>query len=143
MSSVLRTPVAQKLVKLMMHDGKKHTAEHVLLGALDHIRVVKKENALASMYAAIAKVSPLVEVRTIRVRGQSYQVPLPLSEQRSTALGLRLLVRASRKSKQPMHKALGEEMVAASKGQGEAIKQKREMAKVALEARAFAHFRWF
>jgi small subunit ribosomal protein S7 len=143
MSHVLHTKIAQKLVTLMMKDGKKTKAEHVLLKALDHIRVVRKENPLTSMHAAVAKVSPAVEVRSVRVRGSSYQVPLPLSSERSLAQGLRLLIQASRRSPQAMHIALGEEMVAAAKGQGEAIKLKRQLGRSAVDGRSFSHFRWF
>ena len=74
MAHILRTKIAQKFVQLMMMDGKKTKAEHILLKALDHIRVVKRENPVTVMYAAVAKVSPPVEVRTVRARGSSYQV---------------------------------------------------------------------
>eukprot|EP00953_Heterococcus_sp_UTEX-ZZ885_P035722 18424-Heterococcus_DN1.PRE.3 len=94
------------------------------------------------MHAAVAKVSPAVEVRSVRVRGSSYQVPLPLSSERSLAQGLRLLIQASRRSPQAMHIALGEEMVAAAKGQGEAIKLKRQLGRSAVDGRSFSHFRW-
>ena len=143
MGSPLQLPVMQRLVRLMLKDGKKTKAESVALRTLEYLRVQKKvEDPVGTLHLATERLSPLLEVKSVRVRGRTFRVPIPVTANRSEGLGLKWLILSARKKKRPMCEALGDEILLASKGQGDAIKKRDEVINNAGENRAFAHYRW-
>jgi small subunit ribosomal protein S7 len=141
--SPLQAPLVQRMVRLMLRDGKKTKAEAVALQALEYLRVKKQTtDPAAALTLAAANVSPLMEVRSVKVRGRTFRVPMPLTAKRSEGMGLKWMIQSARRKKRPMHEALAEEIVLAAKGQGDAMKKKEEVTRNAAEARTFAHYRW-
>lgn len=133
--------VTRFINRIMLH-GKKSTAEGVLYSALSKISEDKKE-AAKIFEDAVKNVMPKIEVRSRRVGGATYQIPTPLKHDRSEALALRWIIGVCRKRKgKTMSDKLYEELVSASKNQGEAIKKRDDTHKMAEANRAFAHFRW-
>lgn len=131
-----------RFVNAVMWDGKKDTARAVVYDALD---AVKKGGAepLEVFETAIRNVSPLMEVRSRRVGGANYQVPREVPQQRRLALAFRWLIQGARSKKgKPMATKLAEELLSASKNEGDAIKKKDEMHRMADANKAFAHFAW-
>jgi len=125
-----------------MLSGKKSTAEGIVYFVLGKIGEDKKE-ALKVFEDAVRNVMPKMEVRSRRVGGATYQIPTPLKHDRSEALAIRWIIEICRKRKgKPMGDKLYEEIVAASKNQGEAIKKREDTHKMADANRAFAHFKW-
>lgn len=127
-----------------MLDGKKSLARTVVYNALDEIK--NREGAadpLAVFEMAIQNVSPSVETRSRRVGGANYQVPVEVRPDRRRALAFRWLLKAARAGKgKPMYQKLADELVAASKNEGEAVKKKEDTHKMAEANRAFAHLAW-
>ena len=124
-----------------MEDGKKSVAERVVYAALDEVKRVTKEEPIEVFERAIANVSPLVEVASKRVGGANYQVPREVRTDRRFILAVRWLIGAARAKKgKPMAARLAEELVAASKNEGSAIKKKQDTHRMAEANRAFAHF---
>lgn len=135
--------VAQ-LINYVMWDGKKSVAEHIVYGALDEIkRSMKDADPLEIYKTAIKNVGPLMEIRSRRVGGANYQVPREVRPERRTYLALRWMIDAARAKKGvPMAKKLADELIAASKNEGEAIKKRENVHKMAEANKAFAHFAW-
>ncbi len=127
-----------------MWDGKKNTARDIVYGALDIIK--KKENVEDPMEVfenAIKNAGPLVEVRSRRIGGANYQVPREVRNERRVALAYRWIIDAARGRKGvKMEVALAEEFILASKGEGNAVKKKKDTHKMAESNKAFAHFAW-
>ena len=130
-----------RFINYVMRDGKKSTAERAVYGAFEKIKKDTKEDPLAVFTKAIENASPMLEVVSRRVGGANYQVPHEVSPERRFILAARWLVGASRKKKgKPMAIKLAEELIAASKNEGAAIKKKQDMHRMAEANRAFAHF---
>ncbi|MFQ5540670.1 MAG: 30S ribosomal protein S7 [Candidatus Paceibacteria bacterium] len=133
-----------RFVNALMLDGKKSLARTVVYNALDEIK--NREGAadpLAVFEMAIQNVSPSVETRSRRVGGANYQVPVEVRPDRRRALAFRWLLKAARAGKgKPMYQKLADELVAASKNEGEAVKKKEDTHKMAEANRAFAHLAW-
>ncbi|MEK7110807.1 MAG: 30S ribosomal protein S7 [Patescibacteria group bacterium] len=130
-----------RFVNYVMEDGKKSVAERVVYAALDEVKRVTKEEPIEVFERAIANVSPLVEVASKRVGGANYQVPREVRTDRRFILAVRWLIGAARAKKgKPMAARLAEELVAASKNEGSAIKKKQDTHRMAEANRAFAHF---
>ncbi len=131
-----------RFVNAVMLDGKKETARKVVYGALDRIK--KDElDPLETFETAIRNVSPLLEVRSRRVGGANYQVPREVPQKRRLTLAFRWLINSARGKKgRPMAEKLAEEILLASKGEGEAVKKKDDMHRMAEANKAFAHFAW-
>jgi small subunit ribosomal protein S7 len=133
--------VAQ-LVNYVMLDGKKTIAEAVVYDCLDIIKEkAKVENPSEVLKAAIQTAGPVIEVRSRRVGGANYQVPREIREERRRFLALRWIIATARNAKgRPMAEKLADEIIGASKGEGEAIKKRDNMHKMAEANKAFAHF---
>lgn len=130
-----------RFVNAVMWDGKKDTARKVVYDALD---IVGKEGDAIELFdTAIRNVSPLMEVRSRRVGGANYQVPREVPQQRRLALAFRWIITAARNQKgRPMAEKLAVQILAAAKNEGDAIKKKDEMHRMADANKAFAHFAW-
>ena len=125
-----------------MYDGRRSTAEKILYTALENIKL-KNQDPLKVFNSAISNVRPNLEVRSRRVGGATYQVPVEVKTNRSQALALRWLLDASRKRKnKTMAEKLSFELLDASQKKGSAIKKKEDTHKMAESNKAFAHFRW-
>lgn len=134
-----------RFINTVMQDGKKDTARKVVYAALTKIEKDGGEGVdpLETFETAIRNVSPLMEVRSRRVGGANYQVPREVPQQRRTSLAYRWLINAARNKKgKPMHEKLAAEILMASKNEGDAIKKKDEMHRMAEANKAFAHFAW-
>lgn len=131
-----------RFINAVMWDGKKDTARKVVYGSLAKIKEGGAD-PLETFEAAIRNVSPLMEVRSRRVGGANYQVPREVPQNRRLALSYRWIINSARSKKgRPMADKLAEELLAASKNEGEAIKKKDEMHRMAEANKAFAHFAW-
>ena len=132
-----------RFVNNLMESGKKNTAYNIFYGAIDKIQEVTKEDGLATWRKAIENVSPAVEVKSRRVGGANYQIPLEVRPDRKVALAMKWLVDYSRlrKEKTMMDKLAGE-IMAAAKEEGSAYKKKEDTHRMAEANKAFAHFRF-
>ena len=134
--------VAQ-LINYTMQDGKKNTARRVVYKALEAIKEKGNENPLDILELAIKNTAPSLEVRSRRIGGATYQVPREVRPERKQALSYRWILGAARSRKgMPAHMKLAEELLAASKNEGEAVKKRENTMKMAEANRAFAHFAW-
>ena len=125
-----------------MQSGKKSIAEKIVYGAMEVIDQ-KNGNALELVEKALGNVSPAVEVKSRRVGGATYQVPLEIPVERQTALAMRWIVDfADARKGVPMQQALATELMEAYQGQGGAIRKRDDVHKMAQANKAFAHFRW-
>jgi small subunit ribosomal protein S7 len=130
-----------RFINYVMKDGKKSTAERLVYGALDRVKEVTKQDALAVFEKAIENASPMLEVASKRVGGANYQVPREVRPERRFILAIRWIIDAARSKKgKGMTEKLAEEIIAASKNEGNAIKKKQDMHRMAEANRAFAHF---
>ncbi len=130
-----------RFINYVMKDGKKSTAERLVYGAFDKIKTVTKEDPMAVFERAMENTMPLLEVASKRVGGANYQVPREVRPERRFVLALRWIIGAARSKKgKGMADKLAEEIVAASKNEGAAIKKKLDMHRMAEANRAFAHF---
>ena len=141
---VYGSELVEKFTNHLMYDGKKATARRVVYGALAEIKVkTKGEDPLKVVETAIKNISPVVEVRSRRVGGATYQVPREVRHSRRLTLAFRWLLLASRVKKgKPMAQKLAEELLAASRNEGAAVKKREDTHKMAEANRAFAHFAW-
>ena len=132
-----------KFCNILMINGKKSTAEHIVYGALDVIQQRYKEDPLEVFRKALDTVKPKVEVKSRRVGGATYQVPVEIRGDRRLSLGVRWLVQAARKrSGKSMSEKLAAEFVDAMNGLGAAVKRREDTHKMAEANRAFSHFKW-
>ena len=138
-----KSVIIPKLINSIMYDGKKISAEKIVYEALEKIKTKSKDEPIAVFNDAINNVRPTVEVRSRRVGGATYQVPVEVKTKRSQALALRWLIDASRKRKdKKMSDKLFNEIFDAYQNRGSAIKKKEDTHKMAESNKAFAHFRW-
>jgi small subunit ribosomal protein S7 len=133
-----------RFMNVLMYQGKKSVAERIVYGALEKIqRLSKGANALDVFKSAIDKVRPHLEVRSRRVGGATYQVPVEVRPDRGVALAMRWIIMAARdRSEHTMTDRLAGELVAASNDNGAAIKKREDTHRMAEANRAFSHFRW-
>tara|TARA_B100000700_G_scaffold321646_1_gene421354 strand:+ start:6007 stop:6474 length:468 start_codon:yes stop_codon:yes gene_type:complete len=137
-----KSEVISKFINSIMYDGKRSTAEKILYSALDKMKN-KNQDPLKVFNTAISNVRPNLEVRSRRVGGATYQVPVEVKSNRSQALALRWLLDASRKRKnKTMAEKLFFELMDASQNKGSAVKKREDTHKMAESNKAFAHFRW-
>ena len=135
--------IITKFMNSIMYDGKKSAAESIVYGALAMIETKTKQGPLPVFEQALENVMPTIEVRSRRVGGATYQVPLEVTSDRQASLALRWLVDfADARKGTPMIKALASEIMDAYQGQGNAIRKSDEVHKMAQANKAFAHFRW-
>ena len=137
-----KSEVISKFINSIMYDGKRSTAEKILYSALEKMKA-KNQDPLKVFNSAIGNVRPNLEVRSRRVGGATYQVPVEVKSNRSQALALRWLLDASRKRKnKTMAEKLFYEIMDASQNKGSAVKKREDTHKMAESNKAFAHFRW-
>tara|TARA_B100000686_G_scaffold172338_1_gene179572 strand:+ start:21 stop:491 length:471 start_codon:yes stop_codon:yes gene_type:complete len=138
-----KSAIIPKLINSLMYDGKKTVAEKIVYDAIEKIKSKSKEEPISIFNEAINNLKPTVEVRSRRVGGATYQVPVEVKSKRSQALALRWLVEASRKRKDKlMSDKIFYEIYDAYQNRGSAIKKKEDTHKMAESNKAFAHFRW-
>lgn len=138
-----RDRMVAKFVNVLMLQGKRSTAEQILYGALDVITSRYKEDAMEVFRKAIDAVKPKVEVKSRRVGGATYQVPVEVRPERRTALAMRWLTLYSReRGEKTMTERLAAELVDAAAGRGNAVKKREDVHKMADANKAFAHYRW-
>ena len=138
-----KSVIIPKLINSIMYDGRKITAEKIVYDAIEKIKSKSKDEPITVFNDAINNVRPTVEVRSRRVGGATYQVPVEVKSKRSQALALRWLVDASRKRKNKnMSDKIFNEIYDAYQNRGSAIKKKEDTHKMAESNKAFAHFRW-
>ena len=134
--------VISKFINSIMYDGKRSVAERILYSALEKMKT-KNQDPLKTFNTAISNVRPNLEVRSRRVGGATYQVPVEVKVNRSQALALRWILDASRKRKnKTMAEKLFYELMDASQNKGSAVKKREDTHKMAESNKAFAHFRW-
>jgi len=132
-----------KFVNVLMYDGKKNLSYNIFYGAVDIVEKRTKENGLEVFKKALNNVMPFVEVKSRRVGGATFQVPTEVRPDRRTSLGMKWLISFSRKrSEKTMTEKLAGEIIAASKGEGAAVKKKDDTHRMAEANKAFSHFRF-
>lgn len=139
---IYKSRLVTRLVNRVMEGGRKKTAEKIAYGALRNLHEDEKE-AKTLLAKAVENTMPKQEVRSRRVGGATYQIPMPVKHDRSEALAVRWLIEAAKKRKgKPMVEKLTMELRDAAEGKGEAFKKNENMRRMAEANRAFAHFRW-
>ncbi|HOM77776.1 30S ribosomal protein S7 [Patescibacteria group bacterium] len=137
---VYKSPLVTRFINKVMLNGKRDLAQAIVYNAISRLGETEKD-AIAVFELALKNVMPVKEVRSRRIGGATYQVPLPVKQWRSEALGIRWIVDAARgKSGKSMEEFLYEELKAASENTGSAVKKREEVHKMADANRAFAHF---
>ena len=132
-----------KLINTIMLDGKKGTAQKIVYGAFDMVKEKTNQDAMEVFEKAMENIKPALEVKSRRVGGANYQVPVEVSEERRLTLGLRWIVNYSRlRSERTMEQRLANEIMDAANGQGASVKKKDDTHKMAEANKAFAHYRW-
>jgi len=140
---VFGSTLATKFINVIMKDGKKSIAEKIFYGAMDIIREKTGDDPLKVLTQAFENVKPKLEVKSRRVGGATYQVPVEVSPRRQGSLSVRWIVNAARsRSEKTMKERLAFELLDAAKNRGIAIKKKEDTHRMAEANRAFAHYRW-
>ena len=135
--------VITKFMNSVMHHGKKSVAESIVYGALGIIEGKTKQNPLGVFEQALDNVMPSIEVRSRRVGGATYQVPVEVRSTRRQALAIRWLITAARgRNEKTMTERLSAELLDASNNRGNAVKKREDVYKMAEANRAFSHYRW-
>ena len=135
--------ILSKFINFIMYDGKKTSAEKIIYTAFDQIKKKTKEDPIKIFNEAVNNIRPNLEVKSRRVGGATYQVPVEVKTTRSQTLALRWLLEATRKRKnKTMSDKLFNELMDASQNKGAAIKKKEDTHRMAESNKAFAHFRW-
>ncbi|HTT97454.1 MAG TPA: 30S ribosomal protein S7 [Rhizomicrobium sp.] len=135
--------VLAKFMNSLMYAGKKAAAERIVYGAFDTIQSKTKQDPLQLFHEALRNVSPALEVRSRRVGGATYQVPVEVRQDRSRALAIRWIINASRARNEPtMMGRLSGELMDAANNRGSAVKKREDTHKMAEANRAFSHYRW-
>ena len=140
---IYKSAIIPKLVNSIMYDGKKTIAEKIVYDAIDKIKSKVKEEPINVFNEAINNIKPTVEVRSRRVGGATYQVPVEVKNKRAQALAIRWLIDSARKRKDKnMSDKIFNELYDAYEKKGAAVKKKEDVHKMAESNKAFAHFRW-
>ncbi|MCF6221554.1 MAG: 30S ribosomal protein S7 [Robiginitomaculum sp.] len=135
--------VLSKFMNAIMLDGKKSAAEKIVYGALDIVEERAKSEPLRMFHDALENIKPSVEVRSRRVGGATYQIPVEVRHERKQALAIRWLVSASRsRNENTMRERLAGELLDAANSRGSAVKKREDTHKMAEANRAFSHYRW-
>ncbi|HDH25844.1 MAG TPA: 30S ribosomal protein S7 [Actinobacteria bacterium] len=140
---VFRNLLVSQVINKVLLDGKKNVARSVVYGALEIVERRAGQDPVTVLKRAVDNIRPQVEVRSRRVGGSSYQVPVEVSPRRANSLAVRWLVGFARKRKEPkMLERLANEIMDASNNTGSAVKRKEDIHKMAESNKAFAHYRW-
>jgi small subunit ribosomal protein S7 len=135
--------VLSKFMSCLMYEGKRSVAENIVYGALDRLRTKSGQDSLQMFHDALDNVKPSVEVRSRRVGGATYQVPVEVRAERAQALGIRWIIGSARKrSETTMTARLAAELMDAANNRGAAVKKREDTHKMADANKAFSHFRW-
>jgi small subunit ribosomal protein S7 len=135
--------VVTKFMNSVMHAGKKSVAERIVYGALDLIEGKTRQNPITVFEQALDNVMPAIEVRSRRVGGATYQVPVEVRTPRRQALGIRWIISAARdRNEKTMTERLSAELLDASNSRGNAVKKREDTHRMAEANRAFSHYRW-
>ena len=135
--------VVSKFMNSIMKQGKKSVAERIVYGALETMQAKAKSNPLQLFHQALENVMPAVEVRSRRVGGATYQVPVEVRNERRQALAIRWLIAAARgRNENTMEERLSGELLDAANNRGTAVKKREDTHKMAEANRAFSHYRW-
>ncbi|MES2752237.1 MAG: 30S ribosomal protein S7 [Pseudomonadota bacterium] len=135
--------ILTKFMNSIMYDGKKSAAESIVYGALEMIEGKTKQGPLPVFEQALENVMPTIEVRSRRVGGATYQVPVEVRSVRRQALGIRWIISAAReRNEKTMTERLSAELLDASNGRGNAVKKREDVHRMAEANRAFSHYRW-
>lgn len=135
--------VLTKFMNCLMYDGKKSVAESIVYGALDRIEAKAKADALQLFHDALNNVRPYLEVRSRRVGGATYQVPVEVRSERAQALAIRWIIGAARnRSENTMTERLSGELLDAANQRGTAVKKREDTHRMAEANKAFSHYRW-
>ncbi|WP_185985293.1 30S ribosomal protein S7 [Aureimonas mangrovi] len=135
--------VVTKFMNAIMYDGKKSTAERIVYGAFDAVQDKARQDAVAIFHQALDNVAPHVEVRSRRVGGATYQVPVDVRPERRQALAIRWLITAARnRNETTMVDRLSGELMDAANNRGSAVKKREDTHRMAEANRAFSHYRW-
>ena len=140
---VYGSPLVSQLINKVLLDGKKSTAEKIVYGALEGCREKTGTDPVVTLKRAMDNIKPTLEVKSRRVGGATYQVPIEVKPNRATTLSLRWLVSFSRQRREKtMTERLMNEILGASNGLGASVKRREDMHKMAESNKAFAHYRW-
>jgi len=135
--------VVSKFMNSIMRQGKKSVAENIVYGALDRMQSRAKSDPIGLFHSALENVMPAVEVRSRRVGGATYQVPVEVRPERRQALAIRWLISAARgRNENTMEERLSGELLDAANNRGTAVKKREDTHKMAEANRAFSHYRW-
>ena len=135
--------IVTKFMNSIMYDGKKSAAEQIVYGAFDLIEAKTKQGPLGVFEQALENVMPTIEVRSRRVGGATYQVPVEVRTDRQQALAIRWLIESARKrGEHTMKERLSGELMDALNGRGQAVKKREDTHRMADANRAFSHYRW-
>jgi small subunit ribosomal protein S7 len=135
--------VVSKFMNSIMKEGKKSVAENIVYGALDRMQARAKSDPIQLFHSALENVMPAVEVRSRRVGGATYQVPVEVRPERRQALAIRWLIAAARgRNENTMEERLSGELLDAANNRGTAVKKREDTHKMAEANRAFSHYRW-
>ena len=141
--ALYKSKVVTKLINQIMKDGKKGTAQKILYGAFDMIKEKTNEEAIVVFERAMNNIKPALEVKSRRVGGSNYQVPVEVKADRAQALSFRWLTQYARlRSGHSMAENLANEIIDASNGTGASVKKKEDTHRMAEANKAFAHYRW-
>jgi small subunit ribosomal protein S7 len=141
---IYQSPLVTKFINCLMGQGKKSVAQGIFYGAMDQIKDKTKDDPVKTLKKAVDNVKPLLEVKSRRVGGATYQVPVEVNPARRQSLGIRWLIlyATQRGSEKQMLNKLAGELLDASNNRGGAIKKKEDTHKMAEANKAFAHYRW-
>jgi small subunit ribosomal protein S7 len=135
--------IVTKFMNAVMYDGKKSVAETIVYGALDQVQAKTKQEPVTVFHQALDNVAPHIEVKSRRVGGATYQVPIDVRPERRQALAIRWLIAAARnRNETTMVDRLSGELMDAANNRGTAVKKREDTHKMAEANRAFAHYRW-
>ncbi len=140
---IYNSKLITKLINAIMLDGKKGTAQSILYGAFERVEKQTGKEAMEVFEEAIKNITPILEVRSRRIGGQNYQVPVEVRPERKQTLALRWLVQYSRlRHEKTMEERLAKEIMDAANGHGAAVKKREDVYRMAEANKAFAHYRW-
>jgi small subunit ribosomal protein S7 len=140
---IYQSKLVTRVVNTIMLDGKKGTAQSILYGAFNRVKEVTGREPIEVFNEALENISPVIEVRSRRVGGQNYQVPVEVRPTRKQTLGLRWLIQYARlRNEKTMEERLAKEILDASQGLGAAVKKREDVHRMAEANKAFAHYRW-
>jgi small subunit ribosomal protein S7 len=132
-----------RFMNIIMHDGKKSTAEHIVYGAFEIIETKTRNDPMAMFRRALENARPRIEVKSRRVGGATYQVPVEVRPERATSLAMRWLVQYARtRDGKSMRDKLANEIIDAANERGETVRKREETHRMADANKAFAHYRW-